>query len=47
MGPLLYMWSADDRNIVKWHMTVVYQNNNSTEICGSGQGYKHSYNIMA
>ena len=46
MRPLLYMWSVLDQNVVKWRMTVVYQHNYSTEICGSGHGYKHSYKIM-
>jgi len=42
----MYVWTTADRNVVKWRMTVVYQNNYSKEIFGSGQGYKHSYNIM-
>jgi len=31
MGPLLYMWSVLDRNVIKWRMTVVCQHNYSME----------------
>jgi len=24
MGPLSYMWSVVDRNVVRWRMTVCY-----------------------